>query len=350
MMSENNPTPGPIILLGSGETQPASGPAYDFAAKYLDQPLSISVLETPAGFQNNSEFVARNVADFIEKRLSNFDPLIGLIPARAKDTPFSPDDPHILSPMKTSNWVFMGPGSPTYTVRQLESSKALEYLYAIHMLGGALTFSSAAVLSMSYKTLPVYEIYKVGEDLHWVDGLNYLGKFGLDCVFIPHWNNNDGGDIYDSSRCYMGQDRFTELEKMLPDNLSLIGIDENTSLAFTFDDECVFHVFGKGRVTIRSGGKESVFQKGVYPLAGAGLSISAPTAQDVIEKETYLQFTQARKAAVEQPSEEVQMLASQRKEARENKDWALSDQLRDQINALGWDISDTPKEQKLSKK
>ena len=42
-------------------------------------------------------------------------------------------------------------------------------------------------------TLPVYEIYKVGQDLHWIDGLSFFGDFGLRLSVIPHWNNNDGG-------------------------------------------------------------------------------------------------------------------------------------------------------------
>ena len=348
MTAENTPTPGPVILLGSGETQPASGPAYDYAAKYLDRSLKISVLETPAGFQNNSEYVAQNVADFIEKRLSNYNPDIRLVPARAKAAPYSTDDTVILSPMKTSNWVFMGPGSPTYMVRHLRESKALQYLYAVHMLGGALTFSSAAVLSMSFKTLPVYEIYKVGLDLHWMDGLNFLDVYGLEGVFIPHWNNNDGGEIYDSSRCYMGQNRFAQLEKLLPEDLSIIGIDENTSLALMFDNSAMFHVFGKGRVIIRRTGSEMVFRKGKYPLKDAGFSFSIPNPKDVIEQQTLLDFENARKQEDEKPDEEVLNLVKQREEARSKQDWELADKLRDQINAHGWEVRDTPKGQELT--
>ena len=38
--------------------------------------------------------------------------------------------------------------------------------------------------------------------------------------------------------------------------------------------------------------------------------------------------------------EDVVMLAEQRLEARRNKDWAASDELRDQLKALGWQIKD----------
>ncbi len=40
--------------------------------------------------------------------------------------------------------------------------------------------------------------------------------------------------------------------------------------------------------------------------------------------------------------EEVQQLLGQRKSARENKNWAVSDQIRDQILQLGFEVKDTP--------
>lgn len=46
---------------------------------------------------------------------------------------------------------------------------------------------------------------------------------------------------------------------------------------------------------------------------------------------------------------EIRNLSTRREEARKNKDWAKSDKLRDEINSLGWDISDTDKGSKISK-
>ena len=47
---------------------------------------------------------------------------------------------------------------------------------------------------------------------------------------------------------------------------------------------------------------------------------------------------------------EVVALAEQRAAARKAKDWALADQLRDQIAALGWEVKDTPKGPQFVKK
>ncbi|MEJ2039889.1 MAG: cysteine--tRNA ligase, partial [Desulfosarcinaceae bacterium] len=47
--------------------------------------------------------------------------------------------------------------------------------------------------------------------------------------------------------------------------------------------------------------------------------------------------------------DEVQQLVSARQEARKSKQWELSDQLRDQIQALGYQVQDTPQGMKVFK-
>ena len=62
----------------------------------------------------------------------------------------------------------------------------------MHYRGVALSLSSAAVLSINALTLLVYEVSKVGDDLHWAKGLDFFGNHGLIIAFISHWNNKDG--------------------------------------------------------------------------------------------------------------------------------------------------------------
>ena len=47
---------------------------------------------------------------------------------------------------------------------------------------------------------------------------------------------------------------------------------------------------------------------------------------------------------------EISALVSAREEARQNKDWAKSDKIRDEISALGWDIADTDKGPEVHRK
>jgi cysteinyl-tRNA synthetase len=50
----------------------------------------------------------------------------------------------------------------------------------------------------------------------------------------------------------------------------------------------------------------------------------------------------------EELPEEVQKLAKEREIARKEKNWALSDELRDKIIAMGYTVEDTPEGQKIS--
>lgn len=341
-MDDASNTPGPIILFGSGETLPSSGPAYDFIARKITGSLDISFLETPAGFQNNSEIVAANVATFIKKRLSNYRPLTHLIPARAKGTKNSPDDPLVLEPMLASNWIFMGPGSPTYTVRQLSNSLAMKYLYAMHFNGIALTLSSAAVLAISTLTLPVYEIYKVGEDLHWVNGLDFFANYGQKIVLIPHWNNKDGGSDLDTSRCFMGLERFNILEEMLPPEVTIVGIDEQTAICIVFESSNSCSIFGKGSVTITKEGHRQLFTKGVYDLKDLGLNLVFPKREDLIDDSIWNIVTEAQYTEKLQPTSQILALVDQRESARKKKKWEEADLIRKKIINSGWDVKDTP--------
>ncbi|MDK2982330.1 MAG: hypothetical protein PWQ55_2677 [Chloroflexota bacterium] len=339
-------TPGPLLLFGSGETLPASGKAYDHLARRYAAPLKIAILETPAGFQPNTQRVAQNVGDFLLKRLQNHQPQIEIIPARKRGTDFSPQDARILAPMLDADWAFMGPGSPTYAVQQLEGSLAYQSLRALHLRGSAVCLASAAVLAISAWTLPVYEIYKVGQDPFWTSGLNLLANFGLNVTFIPHWNNHDGGAELDTSRCFMGQERFAKLQIMLDEqdvHTRLVGIDEQTALMIEFEGEATCRVFGKGHVTLLEGGQASHFAHGhSFPLALLGAyqpeKAAAGIPAGVWEA---IQSAQAAPSGAEAP-EDVEKLVQQREEARSASNWAAADHLRVEIEAQGWQVMDTP--------
>jgi hypothetical protein len=62
--------PGKIALFGSGETAPAGRQVHEALFRELEAPIRVAVLETPAGFQPNSAWVAGRLAEFIEQRPS----------------------------------------------------------------------------------------------------------------------------------------------------------------------------------------------------------------------------------------------------------------------------------------
>jgi hypothetical protein len=346
-----SPTPGPIAFFGSGETAPSGQKIFDALLKKLPSPPRISVVETPAGFELNSSQVARAVADFIQVHLQNYQPQIQLISARKKGTEFSPDNPDITLPILESNLIFMGPGSPTYAVRQLKNSLAWEYILTRHRQGAGLALSSAATIAISSSSLPVYEIYKVGQDLHWQPGLNLLSPYQLALVFIPHWNNRDGGSDLDTSRCYMGKSRFEDLLEMLSSDQVVVGIDEHTGLIIDFEDTCCY-VIGSGTVTIVTTQSERIIPAGsAVELQELG-DFCLPDPVERITPSSWEKALEIQKKAAQQPvpPEEVITWAEKRESARKAKSWKDADKLRAKIEERGWQIQDTSEGYLLEKR
>jgi cyanophycinase-like exopeptidase len=375
MLMDTEYLPGPVVLFGSGETSPSGRKIFEQVMRKLPPAPRVALLETPAGFELNSDQVIGRVGEFLQLRLQNHRPQIEIVRARARGTPLSPDNPEIVAPLLEADLIFMGPGSPTYAVRQMQGSLAWQMALARHRLGAALVLASAAAIAISDFALPVYEIYKVGEDLHWKPGLDFFGLYGLPLVFVPHWNNNDGGEELDTSRCFMGQARFACLMELLPPDLTVLGIDEKTALIMDIAAG-QGQVSGLGGVTLIHTGHAHPTHRMQPELEGSGLAevaesrqghvhyypngqvfplseccpLEAPGFGEGISPQVWRQALQARTRLAEQlsaPGEaaippEVQALVDARQAARQRKDWAASDALRGQIEALGWQVKDTP--------
>ncbi len=343
-------TLGQIAFLGSGETSLAGGRIFEMLARALPQPVRIAVLETPAGFELNSHQVAGRVAEFLRTRLQNYTPTVDVIPARKRGTPFSPEEASLLRPLLHANLIFMGPGSPTYATRQLQGSLAWDLIRARHRQGATLAFASAATISIGAWALPVYEIYKVGEDVHTKTGLNLFSDYGMELSFIPHWNNADGGEDLDTSRCFIGMERFNQWCESLPAGNTTVGLDEHTGIIMDFDSsQC--EIVGVSSVSLVRDCEPRIYPAGAkFSLAELGnYKIPNPLDQG-LRPEAWEMVLHAPPVDEDQPSDEVLALLDQRREARLNKRWAESDQLREKITALGWTVQDTTEGQKLIKR
>ena len=342
-------TIGQIAFLGSGETSLAGGRIFESLAKRINDPLRIALLETPAGFELNSSQVVGKVGEFMKTRLQNYKPIVDVVSARKKNSAFSPDDPEIVKPLLCANMIFMGPGSPTYAIRNLQGTLAWDVIRARHRLGATLIFASAATISIGAHALPVYEIYKVGQDVHAVDGLNLFGDFGLHISFIPHWNNAEGGADLDTSRCFVGMDRFAEWCDLVPVENQTIGLDEHTGLVVDIEsNQC--EVSGVSSVSIVRECDPEMYPTGSkFKLSELGeVEIPNPLEKD-IPPHVWEMVVNAATLGDENPSDEVTALAEERLTARVNKNWAESDRLRDKISALGWTVQDAKDGYKLVK-
>src|ERR1700716_2011728 len=274
-------SPGPIVLFGSGEAAPIARRVPAAGLSQVLPPIRACVLETPAGFEPNSARVAGRLAEFLRHRVAPFDVHVEVVPARKRGTPLSPDAPEVVAPLLQANYLVLGPGSPTYAAKQLNGSLAWQAILARHRLGAPLILASAAAIAASAHALPVYEIYKVGEDLEWKAGLNLLGPFGRNVAIVPHWNNHEGGDELDTSHSFMGQERFERLLGLLPSDVDVVGIDEHTALMLDFAASLAI-VFGRGGVSWLHDGSTTRLEAGAStPLAALGLTQYPQSMDDI---------------------------------------------------------------------
>ncbi|MFN8424924.1 MAG: hypothetical protein U0X87_01515 [Anaerolineales bacterium] len=241
----------------------------------------------------------------------------------------------------------MVPGSPTYAIRNLQGTLAWDVIRARHRLGATLIFASAATISIG--AYAPYEIYKVAAIAHAVDGLNFFGDFGLHISFIPHWNNAEGGADLDTSRCFIGMDRFAEWCDLVPVENQTIGLDEHTGLIVDIESgQC--EVSGVSSVSIVRECDPEMYPAGSkFKLSELGdVKIPSPLEKD-IPPHVWEMVVNATRFEEDKPSDELIALAEERLAARANKNWAESDRLRDRISELGWTVQDAKDSYKLVK-
>ncbi|MGH9047393.1 MAG: hypothetical protein ACRDVW_08765, partial [Acidimicrobiales bacterium] len=262
-----------VAIFGSGETAPTMiKPHRQVFDRLGPPPVPAVLLDTPYGFQANAddisdravEYFAASVGrqvDVAELRSAGGDPL------RHQEA---------LARIASARWVFAGPGSPTYALRQWEGTEVPKLLADKIDHGGCVVFSSAAALTLGRYTVPVYEIYKVGAEPVWAHGLDLVGFLGPDVAVIPHFDNAEGGH-HDTRFCYLGETRLEILEAQMGDQGWVLGVDEHTGCVFDLDAGTA-GVVGNGVVTVRRGGRSTVIKSGETLTIDAmvGLAFSAP--------------------------------------------------------------------------
>jgi cyanophycinase-like exopeptidase len=248
--------------MGSGELTATMVEIHKLLLARLNTKPRAVFLDTPAGFQLNADQISANALEYFRKRVGCE---MAVASYKSHETVSEIDAALAVQRLREADYILMGPGSPTYTVSQLQPSPVPSIFTKHVQKGGCLVAASAAALTMGRFTLPVYEIYKVGAHMHWIDGLDLLGTFGMSLVVIPHWNNAEGG-THDTSRCFMGKSRFDKLIAILPETLPILGLDEHTACIIDLEAD-TFAIHGIGNVTFIVNGEIQNFSSGtVYPL------------------------------------------------------------------------------------
>ena len=251
-----------LTIMGSGETSPTMVSTHRMLVGKLPKPVRAALLDTPYGFQENAPELATKAVEYFNTSINVALDVAGLTEISAGDVLATEKGLQLVS---DAQYVFAGPGSPSYALRQWSGTPLAGLLIKKLRSGGIVTFASAAALTLGKYTLPVYEIYKAGEPPRWLDGLDILSELGIKAALIPHYNNAEGGH-HDTRFCYMGERRLSFLERELPEDVYVLGVDEHTGVVLDIDsDEAT--VVGKGVVTIRVRGASQEFASGtVIPL------------------------------------------------------------------------------------
>jgi hypothetical protein len=286
-----------LAVMGSGETSPTMVSTHRMLAAKLAKTSRAVLLDTPYGFQENAPELATKAVEYFQTSINLVLEVAGLTEIIGADALAVERG---LQKVADADYVFAGPGSPTYALRQWSGTPLAGLLNKKLHDGGIVTFASAAALTLGKFTLPVYEIYKVGEDPRWLDGLNILGEIGVNVALIPHYNNAEGGH-HDTRFCYMGERRLAMLERELPDDVYVLGVDEHTGLVIDLDTETV-NVVGKGVVTIRIHGESTQIASGETFSVDRLRDPAQATARDTKKLATSQSTTSAQKVAEVAPA------------------------------------------------
>lgn len=379
-----------LTILGSGETSPTMVTPHQRTFARLGTDVRAVLLDSPYGFQENADELTEKAQQFFRESVGRE---VDAVTFRSAP----PADPttHALemARLRAADWIFAGPGSPSYALRTWAGSAVPEALHTRLREGGAVTFASAAALTLGLVTIPVYEVYKVGEDPFWLDGLDVLGTAtGLRAAVVPHYNNAEGG-THDTRFCWQGERRLRMLESLLPDGAFVLGVDEHTGLVLDLDSGAA-EVVGRGVVTVRVQGDDtwvvpSGETVGIEQIAEHGRGAGSATPEPVLvapapyaavaaiddalaagdlatplallldtlgddglnaEGRAWVRSRLASViAAVGDPVDVtatvtpyVELLLSLRASARADKRFADSDAIRDGLAAAGIEVRDTP--------
>jgi cyanophycinase-like exopeptidase len=371
---------GRITLIGAGELMSAMSSMHRAALSRLGQTPRPVFLDTTAGFETNVGAIAEKAVEYYAHHRQTD---LKVASYRHRERASASEPAAAVAAVRESNLIFAGPGSPTYAIRQWRDSPLWQAVTDRFMEGADVLFASAASICLGRYALPVYEIYKAGEDPYWADGLDLLSHFGLSLAIVPHYDDASGGENYDSRFCYMGARRFDELQRQLPADVSIVGIDAYTSICFDPATRTA-SIAGQGGITLIGGHGQERFEAGAtvpfetfsggsrenVTMFNASEAVSGYAfADDAEESDDPMQALQAHinsldkltgnekvdilarlhqveaqlgSASPESEGQLVDLVIELRKGMREAKRFDLADRARDALLEAGYEIQDTP--------
>ncbi len=344
-----------LVLIGSGELAAQMTRGHRMLVDRLTggrgraSEVKAAIIDTPYGFQSNADSLSATLLDYFGRRIGMEASLASF--RRADDDVVAREA--AFERVREADFVFSGPGSPSYALRQWIGSPVPELLKGKLRDGGALVFASAAALTLGRLTVPVYEIYKGGADPYWLDGLDVLSTIGINAAVVPHYDNTEGAG-HDTRFCFLGERRLEKLEAMMPSDMFVLGIDEHTALLIDIDaGQAIVH--GRGGITIRRRGESELIGTGeTFALGrlagGPARSTERPASQASSDADDAATLAR-RLLALEDRSETldqrarlveplIESLLDLRQKARDAGDYATADDIRDRLLTVGVEVTD----------
>jgi hypothetical protein len=209
-----------------------------------------------------------------------------------------------------------------------------------------------------------------------------MGELGMELAIVPHFDDNSGGDNYDSRFCYMGAQRFDLLQEKLPRDVPILGIDAYTCICFDPATKTA-GVSGQGGVTLindqgvhryeagselpfdafHSGSRELVhtydeaeavsgYEHSDETADGDTLSelthyvesLGALTGNEKVDLLARLQALQSQAGGASQDTEDrlLDLVIELREALRASKRYDMADRARDLLAELGFEVGDSP--------
>jgi cyanophycinase-like exopeptidase len=263
-----------LALIGSGETSPTMVTVHRELVAQLGaaRPRAL-LLATPYAFQENAAGVSAKAQGYFARSVGLE---VTVVAGTGAARNGSGGDVG-LTAVRSADWVFAGPGSPSYALAHWRDGPVAAALQdRISAVDGVTVLASAAAATAGYAALPVYEIYKAGTAPHWLDGLDLLAALGVRAAVIPHYDNTEGQG-YDTRYCYLGERRLALLERELPADAAVLGVDEHTAAIIDLHAGTM-RVAGRGGVTIR--------RSGVSTILPSGTSVTVTELRDLVRGST----------------------------------------------------------------
>jgi hypothetical protein len=146
-------------------------------------------------------------------------------------------------------------------------------------------------------------------------------------------------------------DRFAEWCRLLPPDLTTLGLDEHTGVILDFEKRTC-RIIGVSSIHIVRECAPKVIPAGMeFQLSDLGQMLVPDPIESGIPPVVWEMVKNAIPEKIQEdvPPPDVIALAEERLLARSRKDWLAADALRKRIISLGWTVQDTPDGYNLAK-